>query len=96
MPKTWGQVMEAAVRFGPVTIILAGLLYWMTTSLDARLDSQSQRLDQHVATTHELVEQIKESNQMNWQLLGVAQRICLNTAKTDSDRLSCVVKPEGR
>jgi hypothetical protein len=84
MPKNFGEVVNGIIKLGVSSALALGLVWWMTQVVSAKLD-------EHMKTTAELVEHMKQDSEQQWQLVSVAQRICLNTAKNDADRLGCVV-----
>lgn len=91
LPKSWQAGLILIAKYGPMSIIALGLVYWFTVKQDAKLDRIADDMSAHRQTTAELVTHLQEEAQQSWQLVAISQRICLNTAKSDADRLNCVV-----
>jgi len=77
---------------------VAGLAYviWMFFgNFNAKLDSVDKRLGAHemsaTATGAAFIKHLDDDVQQRWLLISTMQRICLNTSKTDSDRLNCAL-----
>jgi len=89
-PNAWlGWLAWAWQKLGAITVVAGALWYTLHYDLGAAT----------LATT-QLTEQVKalvSGSEATWQLVGVTQRVCLNTARTDEDRIACVsVQGRGR
>lgn len=83
--------LNVAVKFGAPTV-LAGYLVWVFVS-DV-VGSQKHiiaAMEQHQKDMAGLVQHLQEDTSRGWALVSVSQRICLNTAKNDQDRMQCVI-----
>jgi hypothetical protein len=69
--------LTAAYKFGAPTAMIAYLIYWMTSVA-------TPLLMQIADSTKEVAAQSIENG-------AKINRICLNTSKTDPDRIACVV-----
>ena len=96
LPSSWRAGIEAAVKLGVPAVIAMGVVWWMGMMLTARIDRIVERLDQHDKSTAELVSHLNSDAQQAWRLVAISQRICINTSKTDQDRMSCVTSEGGR
>lgn len=65
--------------FGLPTLLLVALGWWVTTKFDA-----------HMQQTAELIEHLNQEADRGWFMLGAVQQTCINTAKSDADRLACI------
>ena len=82
---------------------VAGLAYviWMFFgNYSAKLDSIDHRLSSHEsassATSTAFIKHLDDDVQQRWLLISTMQRICLNTSKTDNDRLNCALSSPPR
>ena len=80
MPASWADLTASAIKLGAATVIGLFLVYYLTQTVEKKLDTLA------VAMSG-VADKVRD----NGALFQVAQRICLNTAKTDQDRLACVV-----
>lgn len=69
---------------------LAYLIYALVSSFGAELASIDRRLDAHEKASVAIAEHLQQDNEQSWVLIGVIERVCINTAKTESDRIACV------
>lgn len=92
--------VDVGIKFG-IPTVAAGYLMWFLTSvvsakIDKSLEMQQTHQDvvvkqQEVITTllSQLIAQNRQALDQQWTQLGVQQRTCLNTSKTDADRIAC-------
>lgn len=92
--------VRTVVYVGVPTVAMAYLLWWVLGSLDGRQVQHQQTTVELKASIDALSAEIRKSHQEDssqagaaldqaWAQLSVMQRICLNTAKTDADRIAC-------
>lgn len=82
--------VKTFIYVGVLPAIVGFLLYFLTAILDARLDKIDANLVAHQLDMKILLSHLEEETEQRWVQLGISQRICLNTAKNDSDRVACV------
>ncbi len=82
LPAVWRFVAWVGIPGA----IAGFMVYWATTSLDAKLTEIA-------AGQARLIKQLDEQADQNWMTVQVSSRICLNTARTDEDRMNCVTIP---
>lgn len=75
--------VQAVTYVGLPAVILGVVMYWQRQDAVA----QREKIEAQVTT---LAVQMVSHVRDNGALLQVAQRICLNTAKTQDDRISCL------
>jgi hypothetical protein len=78
-------------KYGVSAVIALGVVYWMAVTQSSRLDRIADDLNAHKMSTAELVKHLEADTRQTDQLIAISSRICINTAKTDQDRLNCVV-----
>lgn len=83
--------VKTIVWVGVPTAAMGYLLYFVIGSLSARLDHISSSMDRHQGDMASLIQHLQEDTSRGWALVSVSQRICLNTAKTEPDKLQCVI-----
>lgn len=76
--------VQAVAFVGAPTAIACFMVWWLTNSVTARLDVIETQAKAHTAAEAIGTEQ-------SWQLIGILQRVCLNTSKTADDRLACTL-----
>lgn len=98
---------DATIKFGLPAVASAFLLYFLTNVVNAKLDALVLSLNMHQAEMTNgtssiitlLTEQNRQQGQMlsqQWTQIGVLQRTCLNTSKTDADRIACAAMTSPR
>lgn len=92
--------VNVVVKVGVPTAAFCYLLWVFTSSFATKLDAMITVQQTHQVEMANLVTQLRVTNdtqveagrtreQQAWAQLSVLQRICLNTAKTDADRIAC-------
>lgn len=86
--------VRAIAIIGVPSAIAVFLVYFLTnlfTAITTRLEAieGAQRSSTQVSQT--LLRHLEQDTEQMWQLVSINQRTCLNTAKTDGDRMACVV-----
>ena len=76
-----------AVAYIGVPSAIAVFLVYFLTNLFTTMTTRLEAIQSH---TEALGQYLKTETEQSWVTLSALQRICLNTSKTDSDRLSCV------
>ena len=69
---------------------LAYLIYMLVSSFGAQLSSIDRRLDAHEKASVAITEHLQQDADQSWVLISVIQRVCINTSKTEADRIACV------
>lgn len=68
-------------------------MYFLLGSFNAQLMSMNQAISAHVATSSATMDLIRkhldDEVQQRWVQIGIEQRTCLNTSKSDGDRIAC-------
>lgn len=87
------KILYQLLKFGPITVFAAvllaaalGILPNTLTQSAARLDSLEKTLEQHQASTHEDIENVRKASEA---LVSVGRQICRNTAKTEAVKALC-------
>jgi hypothetical protein len=88
--------VRTVVYVGLPTVVAGYLLYFVVGQLSQRLDSLSSTLTTHQTDMRGLMTHLEQEAEQSWAMVGSLSRICLNTSKTDADRLSCVSVPRRR
>jgi hypothetical protein len=78
------------VWVGVPTAAAAYLLWFVVGGLTTKLDHQAATFDQHQKDMAALIGHLQVETEQSWVMAGTLSRICLNTAKTDADRMACV------
>lgn len=76
--------VQAVAFVGAPTAIACFMVWWLTGTVTKRLDVIEEQARQHTAAEAIGTEQ-------TWQMIGILQRVCLNTAHTADDRLACTI-----
>jgi hypothetical protein len=71
--------VRAGAYVGVPTLILGAVMWWVDRKFDA-----------HVVDTAVLVRHLEEETQRGWQTISILQRVCLNTARTEDDKMACI------
>jgi len=82
--------VRSLVWVGAPTAASAYLLYFVLGQIT---DGQKQMLatmQAHQTDMASLVRHLEQDSEQQWVLIGISQRTCINTSKTDADRLACV------
>lgn len=66
------------------------LIYVLTSSQAQRIQHIEDALRDHEKTSAAVLVQLKAQTDQTWVQIAVINRICLNTAKTDADKMACV------
>jgi hypothetical protein len=84
------QYARIAAWVGIPSAAMIFLLWWTTMGNPDHLQLKAMEIDlkQHVANESTAIGQ-------TWQLISTLERVCLNTSKTDADRIACVVVTQG-
>lgn len=82
--------IKAIVWVGAPTAAAGYLLWFVLATVAGHLDAMATTLEKHQQDMTALVAHLQQDTQQTWVQLGVMQRICLNTSRTDADRLACV------
>lgn len=85
--------IKAIVWVGAPTAAAGYLLWFVLTTVTGHLDAMAATLEKHQQDMSALVVRLQEGQQQSWIMVGTMSRICLNTSKTDADRLACVSLP---
>ena|SRR3990167_8479132 len=80
-------------RVGVPSAIALGMFWWLTSDLSTRLGAIEAALMTHKIDTASIAAHMTQESEQSWVIVGTLSRICINTAKTDADRLSCVSVP---
>lgn len=87
---------DAAAKFGLPAVAAGFLLWFLTFVVDKKLDAiakaQVTQQDLQVQTSEKLtsvVSLLSQQLDQAWIQVGIIQRTCLNTSKTDADRIAC-------
>lgn len=92
--------VKTIVWVGVPTAGFGVMLWFILGNFSRQIETLVQTQTQHQADMAQLVSQMKQESaqtkqqadaqlQQAWVQLGVMQRICLNTSKTDADRIAC-------
>ena len=92
--------VDVGLKFGIPSVAAGYLMYFLVGVVNAKMDTMLQMQEAHQNTvTAKMSEvvvllgqqnaQAKQALDQQWTQLGVQQRTCLNTSKTDSDRIAC-------
>lgn len=81
--------VKTLVWVGAPTAGAAYLLYFVLHVLTAKLDTMTGALTQNQANTAALVTQLQGERDQAWATINTLSRICINTSRTDSDRIAC-------
>lgn len=68
---------------GVPSAIACFFVWWMTSSVTVRLTAIETFLAKHQQDSATDIQQ-------TWQLIAINERVCLNTSKTNEDRVACV------
>jgi len=82
--------VRSVVWVGVPTAAMAYLMWFVLGNFAGQMSHLSSSYDQHQQDTASLIQHLQQETEQAWAQLAVMQRICLNTAKTDADRLACV------
>lgn len=81
-------------KYGLGTVIAIFLTYWVTAKLESQLSLIASKVEYgvtqdtiHAKEQREFDIEMRKENEVKLFLL---QRICINTSKTDSDKIACV------
>lgn len=78
--------IKAVVWVGVPTAAFAVLLWFVLGNMSEKLDRMSNDMS-------EVAKHLSTETQQSWVIQGTLSRICINTARTDADRLACVSIP---
>jgi hypothetical protein len=95
-PSTSGMPawMKFATTVGIPSAGLAYLVYMLASSFSAQLTAIDQRLEAHERQGLAVAQHLQVEADQSWRLLGVMQRICINTAQSDEDKKACTTMTE--
>jgi len=69
------------------------VLYFILGSFNVQLSAMNSSLTAHIAASSATMDLIRkhleDEVQQRWIQIGIEQRTCLNTSKTDADRIAC-------
>jgi len=77
-------------KFGLPTVALAVVLWLVLVEMRGDVKGLKVGMSEQAAAMADLVKHLDTERDQSWIVLGVMQRICLNTAKNDADRVACV------
>lgn len=81
--------LKAVDKYGVTAVAFGFMLYFFLYKFDSKLDSIDASLQAHQTASMKIVEHLTEETNQAWATLAVMQRICLNTARSQDDRVSC-------
>lgn len=85
---SWARV-AAWVGF---PVAAAAFLLWFIVSIQsAQLGRIEASLQEQSKANASVASHLAAETEQSWTLVGLMQRICINTAKNDADRMACVV-----
>ncbi len=82
--------VSAIVWVGTPTAALAFVLWWLFGTFTADLTALKQTAAQNEKSLTALVEHLRQETELSWAQLSAMQRTCLNTSKTESDKMECI------
>lgn len=89
-----GGWVGVVARYGVATVIALGLALFLATKVDAGLiaikgvvDGNSTKLDTSQTSLTSFIHQYEQTSQ---EMLKLARQTCINTSKTDEQRLNCL------
>jgi hypothetical protein len=91
--------VRAIAFIGVPSAIAVFLVYFLTnlfTAITTRLEAIEVAQRSAVQVSSTLLKHLEQDTESMWQLVSINQRTCLNTAKSDADRMACVIarKPQ--
>lgn len=89
----WGRL---AAYVGVPSVIAIFLVWNLTSNVNARLDGQQAELKAMSLALSAVAKHMDSDGVQMWMLVAAAQRTCLNTSKTDLDRIACISTPGSR
>lgn len=92
LPNSWRAAIEAAVRLGVPAVIALGLVWLLGMSLQTKMERTADSVAALDKRMGELVAHLNADSAQSWRLIAISQRICINTSKSDQDRISCVTE----
>lgn len=87
-------------KWGFPATFAAAILYFLmavvSAKLDTSLDLQRKHSDEMTRELSTATELLRQQVNQQWVVIGALQRTCLNTSKTDADRIACatITKPQ--
>jgi hypothetical protein len=92
--------VQAIALVGAPVAGLAWIIWMFFGNFNVKLDSIDHRLSSHemaaTATSSAFTKHLDDDVTQRWLLISTLQRICLNTSKTDNDRLACALSNPSR
>lgn len=82
--------VKTLVWVGVPTVAFGYLLWFVLGDMSGGMKAMRESMDQHQKDMASLIQHLQAETDQQWVQLGVTQRICINTARTDADRLACV------
>ena len=90
LPTTWAEMMGLIMKVGAPMVLVAAFMYWMTTSLD-------RKLEEHIKESQQVLSIQRQQLDVLWQMASSSQRGCINlakVAKTDPIECTLIVRPK--
>lgn len=85
--------VKTFVWVGVPTAAFSVLLWFVLGTVSVELKNIETALASHQSDMQKLLVHLEDESEQRWVQIGVTQRICINTSKTDADRLACVSVP---
>lgn len=82
--------VKAAVWVGVPSVAFGYLLWVFVQDVQGGMKSMREAMDAQQKAMAGLVSHLQTESDQAWVQLGALQRICLNTSKTEQDRINCV------
>jgi len=96
LPTSWAAAFTVAAKYGIWALVGLALMYVIVIRQAAQFDRMTEDIRTLQSSITSLVGHFQDDRDQMWALIAVNQRTCLNTAKTDQDRLNCVISARGK
>lgn len=83
----WAQIVS---WIGLPAALCIFLVWFVTSDIKAQAKQQSQDIAQIKVILVQQAASDRQAIEQQWQFIGIASRICLNTSRTADDRMACV------
>lgn len=82
--------VKTVVWVGVPTAAFGILLWFVLRIISTQMDTVIATQSKQEKSLAELTGHLEQETEQSWVIQGTLSRICINTARTDADRLACV------
>lgn len=81
---------KSVLYVGAPTVAAGWLIFWLTGNVQSRLTAIESALSDNAKLSVAVTEHLKAEDERAWTTLGTLQKICIELAKSDADRIDCI------